>query len=230
MKFILPNCRQRFTPGDLRFITRTLSPRPGQERALLELFGDEESRDRILDEECLFQALQDTPGCAEVSEHCYFYIVVRHVLRRAGIDDRRLADYVAEMLATFLREEHASALRDDEGKPMRYVFEMLAAMREADDRTRFCIHAHLGNHLLFVTGLFPQHIRRQRDRRGAPDLGYYEGMGRSSYRAASDHRLAPAYDLDGVLGDLAEAFPEVRRALNDLTDRVACLGDPPPSA
>src|SRR5690606_29517167 len=137
----------------------------------------------------------------------------------AGIDDRRMADYVAELLAGFMRDQTARVLRDEEGRPMRYVFEMLAAMQNADDRTRFYIQAHLGNHTLFVTGLFPTHIRWQSERRGAPGIPYYEGMGSSSFRAASDHRLAPRYDLRRVLGDIAEAFREIRKALNDLAER-----------
>ncbi len=226
MKVILPNCREQFTPLDFQFITRTLAKTEGQGEAILKLLSDEESRDQILDEEKLFQALQDRPGCTEVSEHCYFYVLVRHVLRRAGIEDRRLADYVAELLAGFMRQD-AVHPRDSEGRPMEYVFEMLAALQNADDRTRFEIQAHLGNHSLFMTGLFPARIERQRERRGAPGIAYYEGMGRSSYRAASDHRLAARYDLGRLLADLSEAFREVRRALNDLAERVMWIGESP---
>lgn len=224
MKFILPNCRQQFTPADLRFITRTLARDQGQERALLELLADGDCRDRVLDEEKLFLALQDSPACTDISEHCYFYVLVRHALRRVGLEDRRLADYVAEVLAGFMREDHATQLRDEGGRPMRYVFEMLAALQSADDRTRFHIQAHLGNHTLVLTGLFPTRIRYQSERRGAPGIDYYEGMGRTSFKAASDHRLAPRYDLDRVLADLAEAFGEVRHALNELSDRVLWIG------
>jgi hypothetical protein len=225
MKFILPNCRQQFTPADLHFITRTLARSEGQERAVMQLLGDSDTRDQILDEDRLFQALQDSPACTDISEHCYFYVLVRHVLRRIGLEDRRLADYVAELLAGFMKEDNATPLRDHEGRPMRYVFEMLAAMQKADDRTRFQIHAHVGNHTLFLTGLFPTHIRHQSERRGAPGIDYYEGMGKTSFKAASDHRLAPRYDLDRVLADLSEAFGEVRRALNSLREKVLWLGE-----
>ncbi|MCC6232278.1 MAG: hypothetical protein IT580_06510 [Verrucomicrobiales bacterium] len=223
MKVILPNCRNQFTPADLRFITSTVARTERQERAVMELLSDSECRDQLLDEEALYRALHDSPACSEVSEHCYFYVLVRHVLREAGIEDRRLADYVAEMLAGFVREEHATPMRGDDGRPIRYVFEMLAAMQKADDRTRFCIQAHLGNHTLFVTGLFPDRIRRQTERCGAPGLDFYEGMGRSNFKAASDHRLAGRYEVDDVLAGLAEAFGEVRRALNALSDRVVSI-------
>ncbi len=224
MKFILPNCRQQFTPADVEFILRTLARRQGEEKALLSLLEDAESRDQVLDEERLFQAIQDSPACSGISEHCYFYILVRHALRGVGLEDRRVADYVAEVLAGFLRKDCAEGLRDAEGKPMQYVFEMLAALQNADDRTRFHIQAHIGNHTLVLTGLFPTRIQHQSVRRGGPGLNYYEGMGRTHFKAASDHRLASRYELDRVLAELAEAFGAVRRALNDLTDRVIWLG------
>ena len=62
--------------------------------------------------------------------------------------------------------------------------------------------------------------------RGAPSLSYYEGLGRSNFKAAGDHRLARTYALDGIFNDLAERFQETRRALNDLRDRLITLGEP----
>ncbi|MCK6501361.1 MAG: hypothetical protein L6Q38_17920 [Nitrospira sp.] len=226
MMFILPTSRQRFTEADFRFITRHLATTDSQGKALMELLSDTECRDQVLDEEQLVHALLDSPECSGISEHCYFYLLVRHAFRRAGIDDRRLADYVAGVLAGFVRDEPSAVPRDSEGRPMRYVFEMLAALQHADDRTRFYLQAYLGNHTLFITGLFPGRIERQRERRGAPGIRYYEGMGRSSFRAASDHRLAERYDLDRVLAQLSEAFGEVRLALNDLCQRVVWIGEP----
>jgi len=61
--------------------------------------------------------------------------------------------------------------------------------------------------------------------RGFPDLKYYEAIGRTQYRVASDHRLAQRYALAEVLSTLAERFQTTRLALNDLADRLFSLGD-----
>jgi hypothetical protein len=108
---------------------------------------------------------------------------------------------------------------------MDYLFEMMAALRTADDRTSFHIRVHIGNHSLFLSGVFPERIRLRAEKRGFPDLKYYESLGRSQYRAASDHRLAQRYDLTNVLGTLSERFEATRRALNDISDRLFSLGD-----
>jgi hypothetical protein len=103
---------------------------------------------------------------------------------------------------------------------------MLAALENADDHTAFWIRAHIGNHSLFLSGVFPEHIRQRSERRGAPGLRYYQELGRANYRAASLHRLATRYDLASVFDTLSERFEPARRALNDLSERVFSIGDP----
>ena len=54
--------------------------------------------------------------------------------------------------------------------PLDYFFEMLTALEKADDRTRFFIRVHMGNHSLFLAGVFPDRIRFRAEARGFPDL------------------------------------------------------------
>src|SRR5437868_13437233 len=105
MKVIQPNCRMQFTAEDIQFITTTLGKNERNGHCLIELLAEEETRDQILDHDVLFKTLLEHRGCLQVSDHLYFYIVVRHVLRQAGLEDRRVADYVAEMLCEFSRQD-----------------------------------------------------------------------------------------------------------------------------
>ena len=45
------------------------------------------------------------------------------------------------------------------------------------------MRAHLGNYALWLSGLFPDYIEARHWRRGAPDLDYYEEMGRRGSRS-----------------------------------------------
>jgi len=225
MKVIRPNCRVQFTAEDIAFVLQVLSPGTDTNPALVSLLTDEDSRDHILDDERLYQALLQGTGCLRVSSHLYFYVLVRHVLRKAGIEDRRVADYVAELLAEFSRLERIHLQLTADFNPLEYLFEMLAALQQADERTCFLISAHIGNHSLFLSGVFPERIRHRAEMKGFPDLSYYEGLGRSSYRVASDHRLAQRYELAPVFSTLSECFHETRQALNNLADRLFHLGD-----
>lgn len=225
MKVIQPNCRVQFSAEDVDFVREVLGAKLSDAECLVRLLADEDTRDLILDDAALLQALLERRGCLRVSTHFYFYVLVRHVLTRAGVNARRVADYVAEVLTEFARAEQLRCVVPGQPNALDYFFEMLAALRTADDRTSFQIRVHLGNHSLFLSGVFPERIRFRAERKGFPDLNYYEALGRSQYGIASDHRLARRYQLSGILSTLAEQFQTTRRALNELSERLFALGD-----
>ncbi len=228
MNVIQPNCRVRFTAEDVDFIVAVLGGKTGGAECLVKLLADENTRDLILDDEALFQALLEQNRCLRLSSHFYFYILVRRVLRRAGIEDRSVADYVAEVLAEFSQADRSRCVVPGQAAPLDYFFEMMAALETADDRSGFLIRAHIGNHSLFISGVFPERVRYRSERRGFPDLRYYESLGRANFRAASYHRLAKRYALADIFDTLAERFEVARKALNDLSDRLISLGDTEP--
>ncbi|MDB6059423.1 MAG: hypothetical protein JWO95_3267, partial [Verrucomicrobiales bacterium] len=137
-----------------------------------------------------------------------------------------VADYVAEVMSEFSHEQNTHCDVPGSKKPLDYLFEMLAALQTADDRTTFCIQAHIGNQTLFMSGVFPERIRARNERRGFPNMRYYEDMGRANYRAASGHRLAQKYDLASIFEQLSKRFESTRMALNDLSDRIFSISDP----
>jgi hypothetical protein len=228
MRLIQPNCRVQFTAEDVSFVVSVLGKSRGNGECLLQLLTDETTRDLILDDEALYRACLELRGCLRVSDHFYFYVIVRHVLRETGIHNRAVADYVAELLCEFSRVERARCVVLGQDGGIEYLFEMLAALKTADDRRSFCIRAHIGNHTLFLAGLFPERIRYRAESRGFPDLRYYEALGRSNFRVASDHRLADRYALAPIFATLADQFEATRLALNDVSQRLFSLGDSDP--
>lgn len=225
MKMIQPNCRVQFAAEDIDFILSVLGSKIPTAECLTKLLADEESRDLILDDESLFHALLERRGCLRVSTRFYFYILVRHVFRRSDIQERTVADYVAEVLAEFARTERTHCVVPGQANPLDYLFEMLAALKTADNRTSFFIRVHIGNHSLFLSGVFPERIRFRAEMRGFPDLKYYEGLGRTHFRMASDHPLAQRYEVAKIYNTLAERFQATRLALNDIADRLFSIGD-----
>lgn len=225
MNVIQANCRAQFTAEDVEFILSVLGRRTGHRESLVRLLADEDTRDLILDDPALLRALLEHPVCLRVSSRFYFYVLVRHVLRRAGIEDRCVADYVAEMLAQFSRTERLRGLIPGQVTTGDYLFELLAALQAVDDLTGFFLRAHIGNHSLFMSGVFPERIRYRSERCGAPGLRYYEELGRANFRVARDHRLAHQYELSEIFDTLSERFESARLALNDLSDRMVSLGE-----
>jgi hypothetical protein len=226
MKVIQPNCRAQFTAQDVEFVLEVLGRKLGTAECLTRLLADEDSRDLILDDERLFHALLERRGCLRVSCRFYFYVLVRRVFKRSDLDDRPVADYVAEVLAAFSESARAECVLPGRANPLDYFFEMVAALQTADDRTSFLLRAHIGNHSLFLSGVFPGRIRYRAESRGFPNLKYYEELGRTHYRIAGEHRLAQRYQLEGILKTLAERFQATRRALNELAERLMFVGEP----
>jgi hypothetical protein len=225
MKMIQPNCRVQFAAEDVDFILSVLGRKIGNSECLTKLLSDAESRDLILDDEALFHALLERRGCLRVSSRFYFYILVRNVFRRSGVEDRAVADYVAEVLAEFAQAERSRCVLPGGLNPLDYFFEMLSALNSADDRTSFFLRAHIGNYSLFLSGVFPDRIRFRAEARGFPDVKYYDSVGRTHFGAASDHRLAQRYDVASIFSTLSERFETTRRALNDISDRLFSIGD-----
>ena len=226
MQVIQPNCRVQFAAQDVEFILEILGGKLGAADCLVKLLADEESRDLILDDEALFRALLERRGCLRVSCRFYFYVLVRHVFKRSDLDDRALADYVAEVLVTFSESARSQCVLPGRANPLDYFFEMVTALQSVDDRTGFLLRAHIGNQSLFLSGVFPGRIKFRAESRGFPGIRYYEELGRTQYRLAGEHRLARRYHLEGVLQTLSERFQTTRRVLNDMTDRLLFLGDP----
>jgi len=215
----------QFTAADVEFIVSALGRDFDGKDCLVDLLSDPDSRDTILDDVRLFRALLDQLGCLRVSTRLYFYVLVRHVMLEAGIDDLRVADYIAEVLSVFVSERRRRTPFEDGIQPMNYVVDMLAALQRASHSDRFVIRAHLGNFTLFLSGLFPQHVRHRKERRGAPGIDYYEQIGQDSYCVAGNHRLADQYELAPVFQTLSTQFRTTRLALNELSDRLVSLED-----
>ena len=225
MKVIRANCRVQFSAEDIDFIVSVLGTKVTSADTVTQLLADEETRDLILDDETLTRAVLENTNCLRISTHFYFYLLVRQVFRRTGLNDRGVADYVAEVLSEFSRTEQTRCVLNPGQPPLDYFFEMMAALRKADDHTSFQLRAHMGNYSLYLSGVFPERIRMRAERRGAPDLGYYEELGRANFRVARDHRLAKKYELTDIFDTRSERFVETRCALNDLTERLVTLGD-----
>jgi hypothetical protein len=218
MNVIRPNCRVHFTAADMAFVAAAASG-PGR------LVDGVEFVDDMLDDRAVFTALLEQPSCLNVSSHLYFYVLVRHVMLENGIDDRILADYVAEMMAEFSSTDRARRPLAPDPRAFDHMVDLLTAIRDADGPRQFLLRAHVGNLSLFLSGVFSKHLEHRARVKAAPEIEFYEQVGASSYRTAGDHPLAERYEVAPVFQTLSRTFRETRVVLNDLTDRLIFLGE-----
>ncbi len=215
---ITPNCRERLTASDFEFIVRALAQSRRDSISLAELLTDAEARDTILDSDTLFQAILEDGAPLHISPQCYFYVLLRHVLKEHGLASRDTCDYLASLLETFSRADRMRAPGGACEGPQQYVSDLLLALQKAPPAQTFLLRAHIGNYALFITGVFHERVE-SRSRRGGPDVEFYEGVGAASFDVAASHPVARQRALSGIFDELSERFRDIRMALNDTADR-----------
>ena len=191
---------------------------------LVELLTDAEARDSILDHPRLVEAILAPGATLRISPQFYFYILIRHVLKRTGLTDRGVTDYVASLLENFSHTARMRSPADGRETTIQYISDMLVALRDASPVQSFHIRAHVGNYSLFLAGIFHEAVQ-SRCQRGGPEIRFYEEVGRTNFRVAAGHHVARSCALTSIYETLSESFREVRLALNELSDSLIHLDD-----
>lgn len=221
---IRANCRARFTAADFEFVVRTLARSQVDHVSLVDLLSDAETRDSVLDHPRLVHAILSDAGHLHISSQFYFYVLARHVLQQAGISDRKLCDYVGSLLETFSHANRLVTPDKIDNRGRQYISDMLIALNRATPEQAFLLRAHAGNYSLFISGIFHENTQR-RSWRGAPDIEFYEQIGRTNYQLVASHATARRCELNDVFTKLADRFHDVRLALNQLSDQLLSLDD-----
>lgn len=219
---IRANCRERFTAADFDFVVKSLSRTERESVTLVDLLTDAAARDAILDNPRLFQTVLEQGGALSISPQFYFYILIRHVFKQTGLEDRTTCDYVASLLERFSQQAQLRSPADGSTGSTQYVSDMMVALQTATPHQSFLIRAHMGNYALFVTGIFHERVQ-SRSQRGAPDVSFYEDVGRASFHAVAHHEVAQSCALTEVYEALAADFRTVRKALNRVAEGLLHL-------
>jgi hypothetical protein len=220
---ILPTLRASFGRSDAGHIVTLLGGHDPDLRESARRRLDEEGLDSLLDDPRTLNALLTDPD-ASARPELVFYVLVRQTLLAAGVPERSTADYVASLLVGFGSGDRAYRVSADAPERYAYLVDLVARLKGADAREAFLLRTHLGNHSLWLAGLFPDFLEARTQRRGAPPMGYYEELGAAGYRAASESRHAESLGIDGVLRGVAQHFRSVRVALNHMSDRYMWPG------
>ena len=211
---IQANTRCRLTAADIQLVVLLLSRGSRARRASLERKLTAEGPDALLDTPELLERLLTVRTMLVPSEPLFLYVVIRHALLAAQIDDRELADYLAALVLDFGQGGRAWRIDWHDDQQHRYLVDILADLEATEGARRFGVMAHLGNYALWLAGLFPDYIAARHRRKGGPDVTYYDALGRRGFALASDHSLAVQCGLEGTLRQAAERFPALRTVLN----------------
>lgn len=132
--------------------------------------------------------------------------------------------YLASLLVEFLHTDRIFALRDGAGHRLASVMEMLA---EGDIRANAAsfererqVHKHIGDFLLFWSGVFPEFLRHLKLRAGHDLLCDYNQQGKQSYRVVSLFDHEPYREEAPLFRQLSQEFEAYAFCLRSVRDRV----------
>jgi hypothetical protein len=217
---ILANARHRLTRADAQLAVRLVARDSAEEIARVQQRLVDEGLDSILDDRRLPKALLQSRFGAYASLPLFLYVMVRHTLLRAGERDRGVSDYLAAVLLAFGARGRASRISEADDELYDSLASLLDDVNDGDPRRAFLVRVHLGNHALWLAGLFPDHIEQRKWRRGGPDMGYFEELGRRGFELAATHRIAEQYGMADLYASVAARFSLLRVALNTLSDTL----------
>ncbi len=127
----------------------------------------------------------------------------------------RVTEYISNVLTNFARTENLYMIRDQSGKKLESVVEMLLLAEEVGHEGKGLlrereIKRHIGDYVLFLTGMFREYTNR------LSLTSYYLQEGMKAYWSVSEIDLA-RYHPDAVLfRELADKFEFCVGGLNYL--------------
>lgn len=133
-------------------------------------------------------------------------------------------NYVTNLLVRFSSTQQVFAIRDSAGRPISSIYEMLAeadVLLNADsfDRERQ-VHKHIGDYILFWTGINPTFLRRLRLDDGRNLYCDYTRQGKESYHVVSTFDRSPYADEAPVFRQLSERFEALTHALGHVREHL----------
>lgn len=217
---ILANARQRLSREDAQLVLRLVSQDDTRQLDEVQHRLADEGIDAILDDPRLPGALLGSRYGAYASLPLFLYVMVRHALLRAGERDRALSDYLAAMLLSFGLKGRNERISENDDEMYDTLASLLEDVNDRDPRRAFLVRAHLGNRALWVAGLYPDWVEQRKWRKGGPDLGYFEELGKRGFELASEHRIAEQYGMADLYAAVAARFGLLRVALNSVSDAL----------
>ena len=168
-----------------------------------------------------------------ISEHHplrqLFHEVVTGCYRRySEIEDPEVTGYVTDLLMEFTTTENLYRIRDMEGNPVRALEEMVAAAdpvfggAASFDEERE-VRRHIGDYVLFATGMYPESVNL---RRHSGDASFLEMVrtGRESYYIVSQFDLFEYRDEAPLFARLSNEFERCRYGLTRVREELDRMG------
>jgi hypothetical protein len=144
---------------------------------------------------------------------------------KLGLHDPDVTDYVAHMLCDFSEAENLYKVRDEAGRPIDDLTEMMLAADPVNgsaasfDEER-AVRKHIGDYALFVAGMYPGAMDRNRRRQRHPSLTELIQAGKESYFIVSQFNLFEYEQEAPLFARLSDRFERCILGLTLVRDEL----------
>lgn len=140
------------------------------------------------------------------------------------MSDSEVTTYVADLLTDFCLAERLYPIRDEAGRPVKEVGNLLIASDPVHgtapsfDAERV-VRKHIGDYTLFCTGMYPESVHKWRENESA---NLYEMIrtGKESYYIVSQFDLFEYAEEAPLFARLSEAFESCMYGLNQVRSEL----------
>ena len=146
---------------------------------------------------------------------------------KLGLNDPDLTNYVARLLCEFSESENLYKVRDEMGRPIEELQEMMMASdpvlgtASSFDEER-ALRKHIGDYALFVAGMYPEAMgSSRRMRRHFPTLGDLIHAGKESYFIVSQFNLFEYQQEAPLFARLSDRFERCILGLTLVREELA---------
>lgn len=144
----------------------------------------------------------------------YFLILAEKSFHQTlNWSDSLVTEYISNLLLYFTRTDCLYAIRSSQGKRIDNVAEMLMEgdilLRARTIEREWEVHRHIGDYTLFMSGLFPEYLKRLKSEKSIahPDfLIDYVRVGKRSYRRAAEFNYGRFKESTLLYRKLSENF------------------------
>lgn len=244
---------------DLDFLVKAVADKRNDHEEVKEIICDKEDLiELMLDDPKLLSKLEEQQDeILLISPYLLFSILLRHVRRELKgrthtleligrervavfdvnrlndlLDNSKIINYLAELLASFTRVERGFLVFRMGGKIKAIPFnaldlENLLFIAEFLPKGEcYPLYHRIGDLCLFTVGILPDHVRKEKTGRQAKEglgLEEYTRLGIHYYKKAAQHPAARRFDEEGFLERVADNFQLLTKPLNILSEKYIGL-------
>jgi hypothetical protein len=144
---------------------------------------------------------------------------------KLGMHDTAITSYVARLLCEFSEADKLYKVRDDEGRPIHALEDMLQAAdpvhgTAASFDAERAVRKHIGDYALFVSGMYPESMGPNRRRHGHQNFEELVKVGKESYYIVSQFDLEEYADEAPMFRRLAGWFDRCIYGLRLVRDEL----------